>query len=72
MATATTDVRSGKVVIRNVGLMLSGDIDRPVLEADTVVIDDGLITAVGRERDCDLEGATTTAVSYTHLRAHET
>ena len=60
MATATTDVRSGKVVIRNVGLMLSGDIDRPVLEADTVVIDDGLITAVGRERDCDLEGATTT------------
>ena len=60
MATATTDVRSGKVVIRNVGLMLSGDIDRPVLEADTVVIDDGLITAVGRERDCDLEGPTTT------------
>ena len=60
MATATTDVRSGKVVIRNVGLMLSGDIDRPVLEADTVVIDDGLITAVGRERDCNLEGATTT------------
>ena len=60
MATATTDVRSGKVVIRHVGLMLSGDIDRPVLEADTVVIDDGLITAVGRERDCDLEGATTT------------
>jgi len=60
MATATTEVRSGKVVIRNVGLMLSGDIDRPVLEADTVVIDDGLITAVGRERDCDLEGATTT------------
>ena len=60
MATATTEVRSGKVVIRNVGLMLSGDIDRPVLEVDTVVIDDGLITAVGRERDCDLEGATTT------------
>ena len=60
MATATTDVRSGKVVIRNVGLMLSGDIDRPVLEADTVVIDDGLINAVGRERDCDLEGATKT------------
>ena len=59
MATATTEVRSGKVVIRNVGLMLSGDIDRPVLEADTVVIDDALITAVGRERDCDLAAATT-------------
>ena len=60
MATATTEVRSGKVVIRNVGLMLSGDIDHPVLEANTVVIDDGLISAVGWESDCDLEGATTT------------
>jgi len=60
MATAATEVRSGKVVIRQVGLMLSGDIDHPVLHADTVVIDDGLIAAVGWERDCDLEGATTT------------
>jgi len=60
MATAAVEVRSGKVVIRNVGLMLSGDIDHPVMDADTVVIDDGLITAVGRERNCDLEGATTT------------
>ncbi len=30
--------KSGKVVIRNVGLMLSGDIDRPILDADTMVI----------------------------------
>lgn len=59
MATAVVEARSGKVVIRNVGLMLSGDIDRPVLEADTVIVVDGLITAVGWERDCDLEGATT-------------
>ena len=59
MATAVIEARSGKVVIRNVGLMLSGDIDRPVLEADTVVIHDGLTTAVGRERDCDLADATT-------------
>jgi len=59
MATAVIEARSGKVVIRNVGLMLSGDIDRPVLEADTVIVVDGLITAVGWERDCDLEGATT-------------
>jgi len=58
MATAVIEARSGKVVIRNVGLMLSGDIDRPVLEADTVVVNDGLITAVGRERDCDLADAT--------------
>ena len=50
---------SGKVVIRNVGLMLSGDIDRPILDADTVVVDDGLIAAVGKLKDCDVEGAAT-------------
>lgn len=57
MATAAIAEKSGKVVIRRVGLMLSGDIDRPILDADTIVIDDGLITAVGRERDCDTEQA---------------
>jgi enamidase len=49
--------RSGKVVIRNVGLMLSGDIDAPILDADTVVVDDGVITAVGRASDCDTGSA---------------
>jgi enamidase len=53
MAIAASAGKSGKVVIRNVGLMLSGDIDRPILDADTVVIDDGIIAAVGREADCD-------------------
>ena len=51
---------SGKVVIRNVALMLSGDIDRPLLDADTVVVHDGLITAVGRAADCDTANAKTT------------
>ena len=49
--------KSGKVVIRNIGLMLSGDIDAPILQADTIVVDDGVITAVGREADCDTGGA---------------
>ncbi|HRP28910.1 MAG TPA: amidohydrolase family protein [Burkholderiaceae bacterium] len=53
MAQAAATPASGKVVIRNVGLMLSGDIDQPILQADTIVIDDGLITAVGKEADCD-------------------
>ena len=57
MATAAIVERSGKVVIRRVGLMLSGDIDRPILDADTIVIDDGVITAVGREKDCDIGDA---------------
>jgi enamidase len=51
---------SGKVVIRNIALLLSGDIKQPILDADTVVIEAGRITAVGREADCDLEHANTT------------
>lgn len=50
---------SGKVVIRNVGLMLSGDIDAPILEADTLVVEAGTIVAVGRAADCDTERAQT-------------
>jgi enamidase len=53
MAAPTATETSGKVVIRNVGLMLSGDIDRPILDADTLVVNDGVIVAVGKERDCD-------------------
>jgi len=44
----------GKLVIRNIGLLLSGDLDRPVLDADTVVAVDGVITAVGKQNDCDI------------------
>jgi enamidase len=53
MAQAAGNDRSGKVVIRNVGLMLSGDIDKPLLDADCVVVLDGRIEAVGRRRSCD-------------------
>ena len=50
---------SGKVVISGVGLMLSGDIANPILDADTLVIEAGRIAAVGRARDCNTEGADT-------------
>jgi enamidase len=53
MAGPVTSEKSGKVVIRNVGRMLSGDIDKPLLDADTVIVNDGLIAAIGREKDCD-------------------
>ncbi|MGQ9368013.1 amidohydrolase family protein [Azospirillum sp. ST 5-10] len=49
----------GKTVVRNVGLMLSGDLDRPVLDADAVVAVDGRIAAVGRLAELDTEGADT-------------
>jgi enamidase len=60
MADTIADGVSGKVVIRHIGTLLSGDIDRPLLDADTLVVTDGVITAVGREADCDLAGAATT------------
>jgi enamidase len=50
---------SGKVVIRNIGLLLSGDIDRPLLDADTLVVVDGLISAIGRAADLDTSHART-------------
>jgi enamidase len=53
MADIAANPVSGKVVIRNIGLVLSGDIDRPLLDADCVVVDRGRIVAVGREADCD-------------------
>ncbi len=59
MATAAIVETSGKVVISNIGLMLSGDIQNPILEADTIVVNDGKITAVGKFKDCDTEGART-------------
>src|SRR5215469_1005391 len=48
-----------KLVIRNIGLCLSGDLTRPVLDADTLVAVDGRIAAIGREKDINGEGATT-------------
>ena len=53
MAQAAAEEKSGKVVIKNIGLLLSGDLDRPILDADTVVVQDGIITAVGKEKDCE-------------------
>ena len=38
MATAAIEEASGKVVIKNIGLLLSGDIDKPILEADTIIV----------------------------------
>src|SRR5258705_11752381 len=48
---------AGRLVIRNIGLMLSGDLDRPVVDGDTIVADNGRITAIGRAKDIDTGGA---------------
>ncbi len=55
MADAASNGKSGKVVIRNIGLLLSGDIDKPIFDADTIVAHDGVISFVGREVDADTD-----------------
>jgi enamidase len=40
---------NGKLVIRNIGLMLSGDLARPILDADTIITIDGKIADIGKE-----------------------
>ena len=47
-----------RLVIRNIGLLLSGDLKNPILDADTVVAVDGKIVAIGKQNDIDTEGAT--------------
>ncbi|UDL95984.1 amidohydrolase family protein [Lichenihabitans sp. PAMC28606] len=56
---ATAPGPSGKLVVRNIGLLLSGDLTHPILDADTIVAVDGRITAVGRAKDLDCDQATT-------------
>lgn len=48
-----------KLVIRNIGLLLSGALENPILDADTVVAVGGRISAIGREKDVDISGADT-------------
>lgn len=49
-----------KLVIHNIGLLLSGDLANPILDADTVVALNGRISAIGKQKDLDLSGATLT------------
>src|SRR5512134_586962 len=51
---------AGKMVIRNVGLMLSGDLKRPILDADALIADKGRIVAFGKEKDLDTSQAQVT------------
>jgi enamidase len=55
---AGPELQIGKMVIKNIGLLLSGRLEAPILAADTVVAQGGKILAVGREKDCDTEDAT--------------
>jgi len=47
----------GKLVLRNISTLFSGDLAQPLLDADTVVAVDGRIRAVGKAKEVDMEGA---------------
>ena len=44
-----------KTLIRNIGQLVSGDVRRPLLDADSLVIDGGRIAAIGRGLDDDAD-----------------
>ncbi len=48
-----------KLVIRNIGLILSGKLEEPILDGDCVIATDGRISDFGYEKDLDTEEATT-------------
>ncbi len=51
------DGAAGKTVIRNIGLLLSGALEAPVFDGDTIISVDGKIAAFGKEKDLDTSGA---------------
>jgi hypothetical protein len=44
-------IPKGKLVIRNIGLLLSGNLQTPILAANAIVTVDGIITALGKSRN---------------------
>ncbi len=48
-----------KLVIRNIGLLLTGKIESPIADGDCVVAADGRIASFGHEKDLDTEDAAT-------------
>ena len=55
---AASPAAPATLLIRNIGLLLSGDLVRPILDADTIRVENGRIAAIGRAADIDAAGAT--------------
>lgn len=47
----------GTVVIKNIGPLVSGDFKKGILDADTIVVKDGIIDQIGKEKDLNLSSA---------------
>lgn len=48
-----------KTVIKNIATIVSGDLQQPLLDGDTIVIRDGRFAAIGTERELDVARADT-------------
>lgn len=46
-----------KLVIRNIGMILSGKLEQPILDGDCLIAEDGIITAIGSAKDLDTDQA---------------
>lgn len=44
-----------RTMITNIGVMVSGDLKRDIIDADTLVIENGMICAIGQRDDFDLK-----------------
>lgn len=40
--------------IYNIGTLLSGSLDQPVISSDSIVVESGIVNALGRERDAEI------------------
>jgi enamidase len=57
---AGPEKQTGKLVVTNIGLLLSGALEAPIIDADTIVAESGRITAIGKRADCDTGNARVT------------
>ncbi len=53
---AATGPARGRTLVRNIGLLLTGDLAAPVAEADAILIEDGRIAAIGRTKEMAARG----------------
>ncbi|WP_374372616.1 amidohydrolase family protein [Dongia sp.] len=49
----------GKLAIRNIGMILSGDLENPILPGDALLAENGRIVAWGKAKDLDIDDAVT-------------
>lgn len=45
-----------RLLIKNIGTLVSGDIFHPILDANTLLIEGGVIQAIGKGKDLDIKG----------------